>query len=62
MTVLCGCVMLQSLVCDIDPSFLNQSTGLYWRREALGTTEPNKIKPLNSDPILPAIKLIAYRK
>lgn len=38
-TALCGCVMLQGLVCDIEPFLRNQSTGFYWRREASEVAE-----------------------
>ena len=40
------CVMLQSLVCDIDPFLLNQSPGFYWRKEASKITESTtKVSP-----------------
>lgn len=47
-TALCGCVMLQSLVCDIDPLPLNQTTECEWRRVASEITNLCKIETLHS--------------
>lgn len=58
-TALCGCVMLQSLVCDIDPLPLNQTTVCDWRREASERTDFCKIETLCSSPYY---RSVVYRK
>lgn len=63
MTVLCGCMMLLSLVCDIDPFLLNQSTRVLREEEGFGENGvEHKIKPLRGHLILPTIILTAHRK
>lgn len=63
MTVLCGCVMLPSLVCDIDPFLLNQSTRVLREEGGFGENGlKHTIKPLRGHPILPTIILMAHRK
>lgn len=58
-TALCGCVMLQSLMCDIDPLPLNQTPVCDWRREASERTDICRIETLRTSTYY---RSVVYRK